>query len=115
MSSNPCYTSCQITPIYSALCANATIFSLSTLQRIESGRRDLTYSVLARIAEYCGKEIHEIIEIENETTQLDTSEREERLEKIITTQNEQITALLEEIKNLYSVVKNLISAGGDDL
>lgn len=87
--------------------------SYATLQRIEAGRRELTYPEWERIAEYCQKDINEIVhfdvEQEGSVSQAIQTEKEKRLEKIITVQNEQITSLLEEIRNLYGMVKNLVS------
>ncbi|MBX2889429.1 MAG: helix-turn-helix transcriptional regulator [Saprospiraceae bacterium] len=93
-------------------------FSLSTLQRIEAGKRDLTHSELELIAQFCGKSVPELLQIgegpieESEVPGPAPTEKEERWEKIIAAQNEQISSLLEEIKNLYSVLKRLISGGG---
>jgi transcriptional regulator with XRE-family HTH domain len=100
--------------------AAAFTISHKTIQRIEAGERDLTWPELERIAEFCQKDIHEILQLdtehdeeENGSVKPSSFEKEERLEKIIATQNEKISSLLEEMKNLYGVVKKLISGGGE--
>ncbi|MCW5924297.1 MAG: helix-turn-helix transcriptional regulator [Saprospiraceae bacterium] len=89
---------------------------LWTLQRVEANKRELTYPELERIARCCGTSVGEILQLENEEASLPratvSSKREEHFEKIIAAQNEKITFLLEEVKNLYGIVKRLISAGG---
>jgi len=95
----------------------AEIFSLSlsTLQRIEAGKRDLTYTELERIAEFCRKDIREILQLadDQQAQKANPEEKEKRWEKIIAAQNDQITSLLEEIKNLYGVVEKVISGEGE--
>ncbi len=73
-----------------------------------------TYPELERIAEFCQKSIAEILQLadDQQAQKANPEEKEDRWEKIITAQNEQITSLLEEIKNLYGIVKKVISGGG---
>lgn len=93
--------------------ADAFTMSYSTLQRSEAGQRVLTYPELERIASYCKKDINEILQLDDEfkgpIVQATLPEKEWPYEKIIMVQNEQITALLGEIRNVYTVVTKLIS------
>ncbi len=96
----------------------AEIFDIPlwTLQRIERGKRDLKFPEIERIAQCCGMSVSEMLQLEKEEAlpwpQPTSFERQEDFKTIIAAQNEQITSLLEEIKNLYGVVKKLISGGG---
>ena len=93
--------------------AEAFIIPLATLQRIEAGKRDLTYRELERIAEYCQRDVHEIVQLDDQEKEslraLSISEKEIPLGNIIVAQNVHITSLLEEIRNLYRIISNRMS------
>jgi transcriptional regulator with XRE-family HTH domain len=82
---------------------------LWTLRRIERGKRDLKFPEIERIARCCGMSVSEMLQLEKEEVFLPPPapfEQKEHFEKVIAAQNEHIASLLEEIKNLYGVMKN---------
>lgn len=99
--------------------AEAFVLSLPTLQRVEAGKRGLSYSELERIAAFCKTNVHEIVGIDVESAEHDirprlfnNTDENTRLEQIIATQNEQIASLVEEIRGLCGAIKEILGGGG---
>lgn len=90
--------------------AEAFTMSLSSLQRTEAGQRELTYAELERVAEYCQMKVDAILRFNEANSPIKHSATPEReaLEKIIIVQNEQISALLGEIRTVFILLTSLL-------
>ncbi|MEI6411299.1 MAG: helix-turn-helix transcriptional regulator [Bacteroidota bacterium] len=96
--------------------AEAFVISLSSIQRIEANKRELSIKELERIATYCNLSMQDVLHLGEEDTKSIASKAKEpsqnednlTLGKIIQQQQHHISALLEENKGLLGLLKKLL-------